>query len=122
MSVLDGPILDDVKKALGIGEDYDVFDLDIAMAINTAFFSLQQLGVGPRIAYQLSDDYSDTWIQFFNDTDVPENYAAVKSYIVMKTKLMFDPPSVGHAVTAMNEMVKELEWRLNVQAEGSYND
>ena len=40
-------ILTSVKKSLGITEEYEHFDADILMHINTALMTLTQIGVGP---------------------------------------------------------------------------
>lgn len=120
MAALDGIILDDIKKLLGMNPEYDAFDLDTIIGINTVFSNLQQLGVGPREAFQLLDN-TETWGEFFATTTVPSNFSFVKSYVFMKVKMMFDPPSVGYAVTAMEKQILELEWRLNVQAEGAFD-
>lgn len=120
MSALDGVILDEIKKLLGMDPSYDVFDMDATIQINSVFADLQQLGVGPVRTFQIIDG-SETWSNFFETTEIPENFASAKSYIFFKVKLMFDPPSVGYAVTAMKEQIKEMEWRLNVQAEGAFD-
>ena len=41
-------ILTSIKKLLGIAEEYEHFDPDIVMYINSAFSVLTQLGVGPE--------------------------------------------------------------------------
>lgn len=102
-------ILDSVKKSLGILEDYDHFDPEIIMAINSAFFTLNQLGVGPSEAYHITDS-SNTWDEFIVD----DNIEAVKSYIPLKVKLLFDPPSNGTLIENINKQISEFEFRLMV--------
>lgn len=106
-------ILTSIKKLLGITEDYTQFDTDIIIHINSAFSILNQLGVGPSAPFIIEDD-SSTWDEFITDTSVLET---VKSYIYMKVKLMFDPPSSSYVLDSMNRMISELEWRMNVSAE-----
>ena len=40
-------ILTSIKKLLGITEDYEQFDTDIIIHINSVFMILTQIGVGP---------------------------------------------------------------------------
>ena len=56
-------ILESVKKTLGILDDYDHFDPEIIQAINTAFFTLNQLGIGPEEPFTIKDNYA-TWTDF----------------------------------------------------------
>lgn len=106
-------ILTSVKKKLGIEEEYEHFDDgDIIDHINSAFFSLNQLGVGPDKPFAIDDD-SYVWTDF-----VPEGEAeAVKSYVALYVKLLFDPPSSSHLVENINQKIRELEFRLLVDAE-----
>lgn len=106
-------ILTSIKKLLGITEDYTQFDTDIIMHINSVFMVLQQLGVGPEEGFSISDKF-DTW-----DDYLPESASleAVKSYMNLKVRLLFDPPASSAVMECMKQMISELEWRLNVQAE-----
>ena len=46
---------------------------------------------------------------------------SVKSYIYLKVRLLFDPPLNSSIIEAIQQSIRELEWRLNVQvADGSY--
>lgn len=106
-------ILTTIKKLLGITEDYEHFDTDIIVYINMALMTLHQLGVGPEQPASISNN-GDTWQSTFGNVDDIE---AVKTYIYLKVKMLFDPPSNSSVLEAMNRMVGELEWRLNVQIE-----
>lgn len=104
-------ILTSIKKLLGIAEEYEHFDNDIIMHINSVFMILTQLGVGPSKGFMITDS-SASWDDF-----LPEDKGkleAVKTYMYMKVKLMFDPPTSSAAMEATNRIVSELEWRLNV--------
>lgn len=103
-------ILTSIKKLLGIPEDYEQFDADITMHINSVFMILKQLGVGPENGFSISDKTS-TWDEFIAKGD---NLEAVKSYVYMKVRLMFDPPLSSAVTEAINRNISELEWRLNV--------
>jgi len=107
-------ILTSVKKLLGITEECKHFDTDIIIHINSVFLTLQQLGVGPAKGFSISDEYA-TW-----DSYLPEDnpsFEAVKSYIYLKVRLLFDPPSSSAVMESMKNMANELEWRLNAEAE-----
>ena len=106
-------ILTSVKKLLGITEDYTEFDVDIIMHINTVFMILNQLGVGPTKCFSISDKTA-VWSDFLGDDT---QYEAVRTYVYLKVRLLFDPPVNGSAVEATNRMIEELEWRLFVNAE-----
>src|SRR3954467_15187727 len=106
-------ILTSTKNVLGIAEDYTVFDLDIITHINTAFSTLTQLGVGPTNGFMI-EDADAVWTDFIGD-DL--QYNAVKSYVFLRVRLLFDPPSTSYVIAAAERQVQELEWRLNVHRE-----
>jgi hypothetical protein len=106
-------ILISTKKILGIDADYTVFDVDIITHINTAFATLNQLGIGPYDGFVIFDD-QETW-DLFLDNDPRLN--GVKSYVYLRVRLLFDPPTTSYLITSMDEQRKELEWRLNVVRE-----
>lgn len=103
-------ILTSIKKLLGITETDTSFDQDIIMHINTVFMVLQQLGVGPEEGYSISDE-NNNWDEFLPDQTKIE---MVKSYMYLKVRLLFDPPSSTSVMEAINRSISEFEWRLNV--------
>lgn len=109
-------ILTSIKKLLGITEEYEHFDSDIIMHINTVFMTLTQLGVGPSEGFYIEDDIA-TWSDFIPDV---VKHQAVKTYIYLKVKLIFDPPLSSSVIEAMKHQIAELEWRLNVGAETEF--
>ncbi len=106
-------ILTSIKKMLGITEDYEHFDSDLIMHINSVFSILTQLGVGPSEGFSIKDK-TDVWSDFIPDDPRLES---VKSYVYMKVKLLFDPPLSSTVMESTNRMISEFEWRLNVQSE-----
>lgn len=106
-------ILTSVKKMLGITEDYDHFDPDIIMHINTVFMILNQLGVGPSEGFVIEDEIT-TWSDFLPETT---NIEAIKSYVYLKVKLLFDPPLNSAVMESYKQLIAELEYRLNIAAE-----
>ena len=106
-------ILTSIKKLLGIAEEYEHFDMDIIMHINSVFTILTQLGVGPPEGFSIQDKAA-AWVDFMPEDPRLE---AVKSYMYLKVRLLFDPPLSTAVSEAMNRMASELEWRINVGAE-----
>ena len=106
-------ILLSVKKMLGLDKDYDVFDPELIIHINTVFGTLHQLGVGPEEQFRISGD-SDLWSDF---TTEGEQTDEVKSYVYLRVRLLFDPPSSSFVLSSFKEQLQELEWRLNVKAD-----
>jgi len=111
-------ILNSTKKVLGIAPDYTAFDLDILMHINTVFSALEQLGVGPTGGFMIEDDTAEWGTLLGTDP----RFNAVKTYVYLRVRLLFDPPATSFAINAMQEQVKELEWRINVTAESLRSD
>lgn len=109
----DDSILDVTKKQIGIAPEDTSFDLDIITHINSIFFILQQLGVGPSTGFFITDKTA-TWSSFIGE----EQINAVKSYMGLRVRLLFDPPATGPATEAMERQVNQIEWRLNVHMEG----
>lgn len=103
-------ILTSIKKMLGIEEDYEHFDPDILMHINTALNVLQQLKVGPAGGFIVTDK-SQSWSDFVPDAN---RIQMVKTYVYMKVRMIFDPPTAGAIMDAFKAQAQELEWRLNV--------
>lgn len=100
-------ILTSVKKLLGITEDYEHFDTDIIIHINTVFSILNQMGIGPEEPFRITDK-NDLWDDFLDDK---ENLEMIKTYMYMRVRMMFDPPS-GAAKEAMENVIKETETRM----------
>ena len=107
-------ILTSIKKLIGPTEDDTSFDVDIIMHINSAFFRLNQLGVGPSEGFSITDK-TTTWEEFLV---ARKDLEAVKTYVYQKVRLVFDPPQSGFLVEAIKDSIKEFEWTINVQAEG----
>ena len=107
-------ILTSIKKLLGIEESYTVFDQDIITHINSVFMILSQLGVGPSGGFSITND-TETWTDYLG-ADSP-NLNSVRSYVYLKVRLLFDPPTSSAAIESINKLIAEFEWRLNVQVD-----
>lgn len=101
-------ILTSVKKMLGITEEYEHFDPDIIMHINTVLTILTQMGVGPKEGLTIVDK-STTWGEFLSNKLYLES---VKTYVYLKVRLIFDPPLSSAVMEAIKQSINELEWRL----------
>lgn len=106
-------ILNSIKKLVGISEEYTEFDLDIITCINSALAALTQLGVGPEEGFSISDANA-TWNDFLGTTKRME---MVKSYVHLKTRLMFDPPLSSAVTEVIKTQISEFEWRISVEVE-----
>ena len=112
-------ILTSIKKLLGIDPEYEHFDSDIILHINSVFMTLNQIGVGPEKTFSISDKFR-TWNEFLGDREIDLN--AVKSYIHLKVRLLFDPPMSSIVMESMNRMISEFEFRLNTEIENSLSN
>lgn len=107
-------ILTSIKKLLGIHEEYTNFDMDIIIHVNTAFATLNQLGVGPSAGFMIEDSET-TWDEYVTSC----NMTMVKTYIFLKVRMLFDPPTSAALFDSTSQMIKELEWRLILVGEES---
>lgn len=112
-------ILQSVKKDLGIAPEYEHFDDELIMLINTVFSVLTQIGVGPENGFRISDD-SSVWSDFI-DSD-SNNLEFVKTYVSKRVKLLFDPPYNSSVTQSLQERINELEWRINVAVDHYVSD
>lgn len=107
-------ILNGTKKALSIPEDYDVFDADIIMHINSVFSTLNQLGIGPVDGFEI-EDADATWTSYLLSNP---KFNFVKSYMYLSVRLLFDPPTTSYLIDALKDQKDQFEWRISVLREG----
>jgi hypothetical protein len=93
---------------------YTAFDTDVILHTNTVFNILHGIGIGPTDSYMIEDNTA-TWDAFVG-SDL--NLAAVKTYVYLRVKLLFDPPTNSFVIESTNKQIAELEWRLSVKREG----
>lgn len=105
-------ILLTIKKMLGLDAEYTPFDTDVMVDINTVLMTLNQLGVGPKQPYVITGP-EETWGDFTSRKDLE----AIKTFIYLRVKLLFDPPANSYTIEALERQAAEYEWRLNAQAE-----
>lgn len=113
-------ILLHTKKAVGISDGDDSFDTDIIMYINNAFSNLNDLGAGPPSGFVITGE-DEVWTDFFPQSDDPMELnvilSKVQTYVCLKTRMIFDPPTVPTVMTSIENLIKEAEWRINVNRE-----
>ena len=105
-------ILTTVKLHVNVPEDYKAFDSEITDHINTVFFDLHQMGVGPSKPFFIEDKTSE-WSEFDPDGDMK----ALISYMKNRVRLLFDPPANSSQLAAIERQIERFEWRLNWHAE-----
>lgn len=110
---MEDSILTSTKKILNIAEADESFDLDVLTHINTVFNDLVDLGVGPEAGF-IVEDASRTWSEYFVDDAL---LARIKTYVYLRVRLLFDPPTTSYAISAMEKQVEKLEWRINTRRE-----
>ena len=110
---MDESILNSIKKVLNIPEDYNVFDQDVILHTNSVFSTLHQLGLGPETGFEITGP-DEVWADFIQDF-LP--YNSTKSYVYLRVRMLFDPPTTSYMISAMEKQIQELEWRLNVTRE-----
>ncbi len=115
---MDDSILDTIKRTVGVSVDDESFDVDLIVAINSALMVLADIGVGPSNGMVITGP-GETWSMFFGGR---EDFEMVKSFVTLKVRLLFDPPTSSFVLDSMKNLAAEYEWRLNVRAEGAYED
>lgn len=105
-------ILSSIKKLLGIPESYTNFDEDIIIHINTAFAILNQLGVGPDEGFMIEDENA-----IWGDYITKYNLLMIRTFIYLKVRLLFDPPTSNALIESINRTLGELEWRIFLEGD-----
>lgn len=110
---MEDSILLSIKKLLGLDRNYNAFDTDVVISINSILNVLYQLGVSKE-PYYINGDM-ETWTDYLGDR---KDLEMIKSFVYLRVRLLFDPPTTGVLHEAMERQASELEWRLNIEAEG----
>lgn len=105
-------ILTSIKKLLGVSEEYENFDQDIMIHINTVFGTLNQLGIGPNEGFFI-EDKTMIWYDF----TMSPKLEMIKTYVYLKVRLMFDPPASSVLLESINNTIRELEFRIMLEGE-----
>lgn len=110
---MENSILTSTKKILGVAADYTAFDLDIITHINSSLSILHQLGIGPSAGFSIEDDSAE-WDELALST---HQLGMVRTYIFLKTRMLFDPPTTSFLIEATEKQIREHEWRLSTNRE-----
>lgn len=105
-------ILTDIKEAVGIVQEYDVFDKQLINAINSTLSTLHQLGYGPSDGFEITGD-TETWSMLIKS----KRFNFIRNYVIAKVHVLFDPPTSSIAMDALNKQVDEYEWRIRSEVE-----
>lgn len=112
-------ILDSVKQYLGIESSCNSFDQDLMMHINSTLSTLYHIGVDSARSFIVEDSII-SWTELFaGDEDL---IPMIKQYVFLKVRILFDPPSSSFVFESVNRTIAELEWRINIEAEGGFED
>lgn len=102
-------ILEDVKKVIGGSTEDDSFNIDLIIFINSTLWILSQLGLEEADDTPIIDE-DTTWDELLGGR---KDLEVIKSYIILKVRKQFDPPSSSAAIESMNQLIAEMEWRIN---------
>ena len=105
-------ILNTIKPLVNVDVTDDNFDLEIITDINTALNELTEIGVGPENGFEITGD-TETWSDFVGNIPDKKLLNAVKTYVHMDVRLMFDPPANGTLVEVINRKIAECTSRIN---------
>jgi len=107
-------ILTSTKKSLQLDASYTAFDEDIIMLINSAFSTLNQMGIGPVNGFAI-EDASAVWSSFIG-TNL--KFYSVKNFVYLSVRLVFDNSTMtSFVLDALRKERDEIGWRLNVVRE-----
>ena len=105
-------IITDVKQMVGASIYDNSFDVNIVIAINSALAVLSDIGISEVDDTCLNVDDVMKWDELLKGrTDIEY----IKSYIHLKVKMLFDPPSSSALLDAYNRQIAEFEWRLSTK-------
>lgn len=104
-------ILEDVRKVIGGGLIDHYFDEQICMHINTEIFTLDQLGV--VINHVVVNDETK-WTEVIPDI---KEFEAIKTWLGLKVRLIFDPPTSSYVMESITSNLNELEFRIQTKAD-----
>lgn len=103
-------VLKDIRESLGLLDEDDGFTPEILTYINGGMTTLYQVGVGDG-----SEVDADTeWDSVITFPDIYKKVAAqgaVKQYLYLHTKILFDPPPPSTS-DHMKRITDELLWRV----------
>lgn len=112
MANISTSILDDIKSSIGIVPEYEEFDPQLIIIINSVFSTLHQLGYGPDEGFEIKDG-TTTWAEYITNPRLN----MIKTYIIAKVHYAFDPPTSSIAMQSLEKQISEYEWRILSEVE-----
>lgn len=111
-------IYNSIKLMLGMEPDYDAFDTDLIIYINSALAKLTQVGVGPSEGYELNiaDPTTSKWEDFIG-SNASKILNLVKTFVHMQVRLLWDPPQNSFTQDLLKKELDEQIWRINVEVD-----
>ena len=100
------------RNVSGLDPENTDFDDELLDHINSILRILNRYGIG-KDKYMATAE--STWRDFLGEE--AEAYSECKTYVTLKIRYFWDPPTVGSAVTAIQETIKELEFDLMIRRE-----
>lgn len=110
---MEDSILSSIKDAASVNFEDTVYDQELILHINSTFMSLRQMGIGPSTPFFISDA-SSTWSEFTTDMNI---LPTIKSYVALKVRMLFDPPTSSSLSDAIKNQLAEYEWRLGIECD-----
>ena len=108
-------ILKTIRRMIGPDENYEYFDVELIIHINSAFARLCELGIGPDEPFCITGT-DETWDDFMWSGGEER----VKQYVFLSVKNIFDPPASASVMNAYKEQIEKLEWLMKETAVTGY--
>lgn len=99
-------VLESVRKIIGGDWVSDSFNPELILTTNTILSVLNQFGV-TLTSRTITED--TTWEELIPDVETIEE---IKTYVTLRVKKIFDPPTGSTAMEALEETIKECEYRV----------
>ena len=110
---MEDSILSSIKEAASVSSEEDTFDQELILHINSTFMALRQMGIGPSVPFFITDATSN-WSDFTTDMSI---LPTIKSYVALKVRMLFDPPTSSSLSDAIKSQLSEYEWRLGIECD-----
>lgn len=103
-------ILETIRDGVGLDKADNSFDTEILLHVNSALATLNQNGIGKEVFIK---GVEELWDDFKDAEQEKSNYMfeQAKLYVLLKVKLLFDPPPPSTA-GYMKDAIDEILWRL----------
>lgn len=107
-------ILLSVKEQCNIAPTDTAFDAVLIADINAVLMSVRQIGFKYDTPFIVTGQ-NETWTDLLGQNVY--NLEDIKLYVGLKTRLIFDPPTIASVTEALNNIIKELEFRISIEVD-----